>query len=82
MEGVLVDGAILAPDGNQIASFQTRTKDGPNPVRCANIATEWARKNEAENRRLDEPNKAAKLMHFRSRLAYLTGDAVQVVEQR
>jgi ankyrin repeat protein len=44
-------------------------------AQCANSATDWMRLNE-------EHNEAAKILHFRSRLTYLTGEPITPTDQR
>ncbi|KAF4629167.1 hypothetical protein G7Y89_g8987 [Cudoniella acicularis] len=73
------EGVDLASRGKQIVSFRIRDGRDIDSVRCAQQAVTWASSNEANG---DQPNEAAKLMHYRSRLAYLTGDAIQAADQR
>jgi len=50
----------------------------PLNVQCANIATHWVKCNEE----LDgQPNEAARLLHYRTRLAYLTDDVPEMEEK-
>jgi hypothetical protein len=51
---------------------------GPLAVQCANKAMDWARFNEEKNKR---PNEAARFMHYRTRLAYLTDDIKESEEK-
>ncbi|OCL04039.1 hypothetical protein AOQ84DRAFT_129065 [Glonium stellatum] len=58
-------------------------KTGPRPreieIACANMAVKWLSFNEEKH---DQPNEAARVLHYRSRLAYLTGEAISATEQR
>ncbi|RYP40814.1 hypothetical protein DL767_001460 [Monosporascus sp. MG133] len=60
--------------GQRIVGFRPRVPGQVNAqVRCTDSAMNWIRFNELDN---DQPNEAARILHFRSRLAYLTGDGV------
>ncbi|RYP48107.1 hypothetical protein DL768_005960 [Monosporascus sp. mg162] len=60
--------------GQRIVGFRPREPGQVNAeVRCADSTVQWIRFNELDN---DQPNEAARILHFRSRLAYLTGDGV------
>jgi ankyrin repeat protein len=70
----------LFQTGRQIVGFRpTSDFDGETTLsdaeaQCANSATDWMRLNEMNN-------EAARVLHFRSRLAYLTGEPVTPTDQ-
>jgi ankyrin repeat protein len=65
--------------GQQIVGFgplsDPNSELGPSDVEahCSNFAVEWISFNEMKD---GQPNEAARILHFRSRLAYLTGDPI------
>ncbi|KAF8851447.1 ankyrin [Acephala macrosclerotiorum] len=72
---------VKCETGSQIVGFRPSPdskSESDIKVNCAKAAVIWMRSNEIEG---DEPNKAARILHFRSRLAYLTGDPVTPLEQ-
>ncbi|KAK0630394.1 hypothetical protein B0T17DRAFT_636418 [Bombardia bombarda] len=65
----------LSPNGRQLAGFRLKRDFEPNWATCASQATNWAALNEVEHEddSSERPNDAARIMLYRSRLAYLTG---------
>ncbi|KAH6651256.1 hypothetical protein F5144DRAFT_479889, partial [Chaetomium tenue] len=77
--GIKDVGVDVAPGSQQIVSFHVRRDRDLDTLQSAKAAVSWMKHNEAAG---DQPNEAARILHYRASLAYLTGNAIQAAEQR
>jgi len=72
-------GVALAPGAYGLAGFHMQRQRDIDIVRSARAAVTWTKRNESDG---PQPSEAARVLHYRTSLAYLTGNMIRAEEGR
>ncbi|KAK3373642.1 hypothetical protein B0T24DRAFT_720290 [Lasiosphaeria ovina] len=73
-------GVDVAPGTQTVASFRVQRERDIDAVKSASAAVSWIQWNESDDG--DQPREAARILHYRASLAYLSENMIRAAEER